>query len=155
MGTDGTQMTDETQMAVRAQDLRLAVGRLARRIRQIYSLDREGGATFTEAAILVRLEREGPVSPGELAGREKVTSQAIAAVISELQRRGLVQRGADPRDGRKVIVSITDGGRAVLRDNEQVVARALIRALAGSFTPDELRRLDEAVPLLNRLAETA
>jgi DNA-binding MarR family transcriptional regulator len=148
-------MADETDMAARAQDLRLAVGRLARRIRQIYSLDREGGATFTEAAILVRLEREGPVSPGELAGREKVTSQAIAAVITKLQRRGLVRRGADPRDGRKVIVSITDAGGAVLRDNEQAVARALIRALAGSFTPDELRRLDDVVPLLNRLAETA
>lgn len=148
-------MPDDTEMATRAQDLRLAVGRLARRIRQIYSLGREGGATFTEAAILVRLEREGPVSPGELAGREKVTSQAIAAVITELQRRGLVRRGADPADGRKVIVSITGAGRAVLRDNEQAVARALISALAGSFTPDELRRLDDAVPLLNRLAETA
>jgi len=141
-------------MAGRAQDVRLAVGRLARRIRQIYSHDREGGATFTEAAILVRLEREGAVSPGELAGREKVTSQAIAAVVTELQRRGLVRRGADPGDGRKVIVSITDAGRAVLRDNEQAVARALIRALTSSFTPDELHRLDEAVPLLNRLAET-
>jgi len=147
-------VTDDAQMAARAQDVRLAVGRLARRIRQIYSLDREGGATFTEAAILVRLEREGPVSPGELAGREKVTSQAIAAVVTELQRRGLVRRGTDPADGRKVIVSITDAGRAVLRDNEQAVARALIRALAP-LTPDELRRLDEAVPLLNRLAETA
>jgi DNA-binding MarR family transcriptional regulator len=147
-------VTDDAQMAARAQDVRLAVGRLARRIRQIYSLDREGGATFTEAAILVRLEREGPVSPGELAGREKVTSQAIAAVVTELQRRGLVRRGTDPADGRKVIVSITDAGRAVLRDNEQAVARALIRALTP-LTPDELRRLDEAVPLLNRLAETA
>lgn len=42
---------------VAAQDLRLAIGRVARRLRQLYATEHEGAANFIELGILVRLER--------------------------------------------------------------------------------------------------
>jgi DNA-binding MarR family transcriptional regulator len=135
-----------------AQDLRLAIGRVARRLRQLYATERGGAANFIELGILVRLQREGPTSPGTLAAGEGVTSQAIAGVVRELERRALVQRTGDQADRRRVAVAITGAGRELLTSREHAVVDAMVRALADEYTPAERRQLESAVLLLNRLA---
>jgi DNA-binding MarR family transcriptional regulator len=137
---------------VAAQDLRLAIGRVARRLRQLYATERESAANFIELGILVRLQREGPASPSELAAGEGVTSQAIAGVARELERRALVERTSGQTDRRRVAVAITDAGRELLMSREHAVVDAMVRALADEYTPAERRQLESAVPLLNRLA---
>jgi DNA-binding MarR family transcriptional regulator len=144
-------MADGQDVAA-AQELRLAIGRVARRLRQLYATDRESAVSFIELGILVRLEREGPTSPGTLAAGESVTSQAIAGVVRELERRALVQRTGDQADRRRVAVAITDAGRELLRSREHAVVDAMVTALAGEYTTAERRQLESAVPLLNRLA---
>jgi len=136
-----------------AQDLRVAIGRVARRLRQLYAAERDEGASFIELAILVHLDREGPAFPTALAARESVTSQAIAGIVRDLERRGLVQRTDDEQDRRRVLVAITDAGRELLMRREHVVVDAMVRALAEDYTPAERRRLESSIPLLNRLAE--
>jgi DNA-binding MarR family transcriptional regulator len=137
-----------------AQDLRLAVGRVARRLRQLYATERGSAASFIELGILVRLEREGPTSPGTLAAGESVTSQAIAGVVRDLERRALVERTGGQADRRRVAVAITGAGRALLMSREHAVVGAMVRALADEYTPAERRQLESAVPLLNRLAHS-
>src|SRR5262252_1678017 len=135
-----------------AQELRVAIGRVARRLRQLYAAEREKAASFIELGILVHLQREGPTSPGTLAAGEGVTSQAIAGVVRELERRGLVERTGGQADRRRVAVAITDTGRELLMNREHVVAGAMVRALADEYTPAERHQLESVVPLLNRLA---
>jgi DNA-binding MarR family transcriptional regulator len=137
---------------VSAQELRVAIGRVARRLRQLYATEREGAASFIELGILVHLEREGPTSPGQLAAGESVTSQAIAGVVRELERRALVERTGGQEDRRRVVVAITDAGRELLVNREHAVVEAMVRALADEYTPAERRQLESAVPLLDRLA---
>ncbi|MFB9238433.1 MarR family winged helix-turn-helix transcriptional regulator [Plantactinospora siamensis] len=133
--------------------LRLAVGRLSRRLRQMVAAQQDhDGISFIETAVLTRLERDGPSSPGALAGSERVTSQAIAGVVTQLEGRGLVRRSPDPTDGRRVIVAITDTGRSALNDRQELIVRRLQTALSTEFTPAERKRLAAAVPLLERLA---
>jgi DNA-binding MarR family transcriptional regulator len=136
-----------------AQELRVAIGRVARRLRQLYATERERAASFIELGILVRLQREGPTSPSTLAAGEGVTSQAIAGVVRELERRALVERTGGQTDRRRVAVAITDAGRQLLMSREHAVVDAMIKALADEFTPAERRRLESAIPLFNRLAE--
>ena len=136
-----------------AQDLRVAIGRVARRLRRLYATERDETASFIELAILVHLEREGPAFPTALAARESVTSQAIAGIVRDLERRALVQRTRGGQDRRRVLVAITDDGRELLMRREHAVVDAMVRALAEDYTPAERRRLESAVPLLNRLAE--
>jgi DNA-binding MarR family transcriptional regulator len=136
-----------------AQDLRVAIGRVARRLRQLYATEREGAASFIELGILVHLEREGPTSPSTLAAGEGVTSQAIAGVVRELERRALVERTSGQEDRRRVTVAITDAGRELLISRENAVVEAMVRALADEYTPPERRQLQSAIPLLNRLAK--
>ena len=136
-----------------AQDLRVAIGRVARRLRQLYATEREGAASFIELGILVHLEREGPTSPTTLAAREGVTSQAIAGVVRELERRALVERTGGQTDRRRVAVAITAVGRELLISRENAVVEAMVKALADEYTPPERRQLESAIPLLNRLAK--
>jgi len=145
-------MTDSPDVLA-AQDLRLAIGRVARRLRQLYATERDSAANFIELGILVRLQREGPTSPSMLATGEGVTSQAIAGVVRELERRALVERTGSQADRRRVAVAITDAGRQLLMSREHVVVDAMMRALA-EYTPAERRQLESAIPLLNHLAQT-
>ena len=138
---------------VAAQDLRVAIGRVARRLRQLYATERESAASFIELGILVRLERDGPTSPTTLAAGEGVTSQAIAGVVRELERRALVERTAGQTDRRRVAVAITDAGRELLTSRETAVVDAMVTALVDEYTPAERSQLESAVPLLNRLAK--
>ncbi|MCQ4079942.1 MarR family transcriptional regulator [Streptomyces sp. RB6PN25] len=129
-------------------DLRVAVGRIARRLRQAH---RTGDLTFSEASVLARLDREGPTTPGVLAELERVRPQAMTSTVGALERRGLIARSADVEDGRRVVVSVTEQGRRVLTDMRQASTMRLARGLE-QFTPAERARLEQAVPLLDRLA---
>jgi DNA-binding MarR family transcriptional regulator len=140
--------------ALIAQELRVAVGRVARRLRRISAeRDTTSAVKFTEVTVLLRLAREGPQSPGDLAKHEQVTSQAIAAIVRELQARNLVSRDAHSTDGRRALVSITAKGRAALWSDDQAALRTLVDTLGDNYTKAELRRLAAMIPLLNRLAD--
>ena len=122
-------------------------------MRRIYAKYDGAGPSFTEVAVLVHLAREGAGTPAELAGRERVTSQAIAAVVGELEKRKLVSRTPHPGDGRKTVVTITPAGKEVLEDRELAVMSGLVWALEERFSAAEVRLLESVVPLLNRLAD--
>jgi DNA-binding MarR family transcriptional regulator len=136
-----------------AHDLRLAVGRLARRIRQLYTLSRGDQLSFIELAVLSRLHRDGPAPASRLANGERVTAQAVGAAIGGLHQRGLVERTPDSRDRRKTIVSLTDPGRSAFTVREQTVIDRMVEAVESGYTLAERRQLAAAAPLLERLAD--
>jgi DNA-binding MarR family transcriptional regulator len=57
---------------------------------------------------------------GELARRLSVSRQAAAKTIAALEARQYVERGPDPRDGRRLQLQVTDRGREMLRTGEAV-----------------------------------
>src|SRR5574341_2207842 len=89
-----------------ADGLRLAVTRLARRLRQQTDVD----ASPTQVAVLSTIERRGPISLGDLAARERVRPPTVTAAVGRLEERGLVVRHPDPDDRRVVRVEITAAG---------------------------------------------
>ena len=131
-------------------DLRVAVGRIARRLRQAHAV---GEVTLSEVSVLARLDRDGPNTSGALAELERIRPQAMGVTLSELEGRGLVRREADRADGRKVLISITPAGRNTLSQRRSASAERITRALAEEFTAVERRRLLAVLPLLDRLAE--
>lgn len=137
-----------------ALDLRLAVGRIARRIRQLYATgDPASEAGFIEIALLSSLERKGPLTSKALAELEKVTPQAIGSALSTLEQRGYVARTIDSDDRRRVVTAITEAGRATLASREQVISEHITRALRQGFDADERRQIAAVIPLLERLSD--
>ncbi|WP_433887884.1 MarR family winged helix-turn-helix transcriptional regulator [Streptomyces sp. CA-111067] len=147
-------MTQEPERAPEpdrvAEALLLGVRLLVRRVRQ---LPGEGDLTLPETAALGRLDRGGPATSSEMAKLEQISPQSMGATLGGLEARGLIERSADPRDGRRVVLSISGAGRAVLGDRRNAKAQKLAEALADGFTPQELRLLNEVAPLLERLAQ--
>jgi len=133
-----------------ARRLRISIGTFRRRSHEALS---EGDLTGPQLTALSRLERLGPVTTAELARREQITPQAMGATVAVLEHRGLVARTADPTDGRRWLLTVTDTGRAVLSSERGAVADTMAAAMATSFTSEEIAILDAAAPLIERLAD--
>jgi DNA-binding MarR family transcriptional regulator len=134
-----------------AGELRISVGLLLRRLRQIPV---EGELSLPESSALARLDRGGPATASELAKREQISPQSIGATIAALERRGLVERTPDPDDGRRVILSPTEAGTEVLRSRRNAKTELMTAALDAEFSAEELERLRAAAPLVERLAQS-
>ena len=115
------------------------------------SLSPSDGLSLTAAATLATLERSGPCRLTWLAAREGVTQPAMTQLIARLQDAGLVDRAADPTDGRVAQIRLTDDGRATLARRRAVRADRLAELLAG-LTPGEQDALTAALPAMDALA---
>jgi DNA-binding MarR family transcriptional regulator len=113
----------------------------------------ETGLTITQLSALQRVIDNGPVAGAALAQAEHIRPQSMWEIIAVLSKEGLVERRRDPSDGRKLLVAATRKGEQLI---DQVLTSReawLTRALSGLIDEREHRMLDEAVGLLNRLAE--
>ena len=136
--------------ALAGAGLRLAVARIARRLRQTHAV---GELTLAEVSVLSRLSRDGADSPGSLAELERVRPQAMATTLAALEERGLVQREAHRADGRRAVMTATEAGRQVLLDRRSESIQRLTTVLDEEFSSEERQELLAVLPLLDRLAE--
>jgi DNA-binding MarR family transcriptional regulator len=137
-----------TAAATLAAELRACLGPLVRRLRQLKPDDE---LTLSQTSVLARLDREGPATSAELAAGERIRPQSMGAIVAALGEHGLVARAADPTDGRRVIVSLTEAGTQRLRGTREERGRRLTQAIEAELTPDEQARLAAALPLLERI----
>jgi DNA-binding MarR family transcriptional regulator len=131
-----------------AAHLRLALARAARRLRQ------EAGADLSPSltSALSSIEAHGPITPSELAACERVQRPTVTRVLARLVEMGLIERAADPADGRCTLISISSSGRDLLRD---------VRTRKDAFLSERLRDLsaedravlERASAVLERLLE--
>jgi DNA-binding MarR family transcriptional regulator len=131
-----------------ASDLRVVMGQLVRRLRAEHRFG------LSQAAVLGRLDREGPRSVSDLAAAERMRPQSMAQTVGELESSGLVARRADPDDRRRALVELTDHGRAVLEEDRRAREGWLARAIVEDLSGEEQAVLADAVELLRRLAES-
>jgi DNA-binding MarR family transcriptional regulator len=90
------------------------------------------------------LAPDGAASVSELAEWLQVRHHSAVELIDRTAARGLVERRADPSDGRRVLVTLTPGGRSALaglarlhRDELQRLAPMLLQALHDIPRGDE------------------
>ena len=134
-----------------AAALRVSTGLLLRRLRQV---PHEDELSLSETSALARLDRGGPTTAAALAKLEQISAQSMGATLGALEARGLIERTPDRDDRRRLVISISDAGREILRSRRDARTEALAQALSSGFTPTELRRLAEVAPLLERLAQS-
>ena len=133
-----------------ASALLLNVGLFVRRLRQSAGT---GELTTPEQSTLSRLERGGPASASDLARAEQVTPQAVGPLVAALEERGLVMRSPDPKDGRRVLLSVTEPGLETLRNKHSARVERMANVLAEDFSRAELETLHAAAQLIERLGE--
>jgi DNA-binding MarR family transcriptional regulator len=110
------------------------------------------GLSLTAASTLRRLERSGPQRLCDLHAPEGVTQPAMTQLVTRLTKEGLVARGGDPADGRVVIVSITEAGRAAVERRRAGYTEALAEHLRRLSAADRAAIL-AAMPAMERLGD--
>ncbi len=121
---------------------------MARRLRQEAGVELSPSA----AAALATIERHGPLTPSELAARERVQRPTVTRIVYRLEEAGLVARAADPGDGRSSLVSITPAGRELLaaaRTRKDAFLSERLEALG----PEDRATLERAAALLEGMLE--
>jgi DNA-binding MarR family transcriptional regulator len=129
-----------------AHRLRPVLTRLARRLRQ----EAGGDMTPTQNAALATIACHGPLTPSELAVREKIQRPTATRVLALLEARGLVERTADPADRRSSLVSSTEAGEALLASVRERKDLYLARRL-DALSAEDLAALDRAAEVLERV----
>ena len=129
-----------------AHRLRPVIARLARRMRQAAG----GDLTPTQTAALATISAHGPLTPSELAAREKIQRPTATRVLALLEERALIQRTADPADRRSSLLSSSAAGEALLADVRERKDAFLAERL-DRLSDDELAALDRAAEILERV----
>lgn len=146
-----TSAPDPSQKAVRAaQQLRVVFSRLRRRLRELTPGD---DLTPSQLAVLVELGKNGPATASQLAAREGMTGQSMSAKILALEALGYLERTTDPSDGRRLLLSLTDAGRARHAGDREAREEWLARLLQ-QCDESELDTLLAALELLDGISLT-
>ncbi|HVX42620.1 MAG TPA: MarR family transcriptional regulator [Mycobacteriales bacterium] len=108
--------------------------------------------TVSHLAAMNSLDRFGPMTPGELATRERVQPPSMTRVLARLEERGLATRAPHPTDRRQVIVALTDEGKTFL---EEVRAReAWLSGKLKELSAKDRQTLEAAIEVITKLVES-
>ncbi|WP_393916435.1 MarR family winged helix-turn-helix transcriptional regulator [Halostreptopolyspora alba] len=129
--------------------LRVAVGRLARRLRA----QRPTSLSLGQSAVLYTLIRQGQLTPGALAEHEKVQPPSMTRIIAGLEERGLIRRTRHPQDRRQQLVDLTQEGRDLVRADQRLREAWLTRQLQD-LPAEEKETLRKAAEILERLSQS-
>jgi DNA-binding MarR family transcriptional regulator len=146
---EGSEPGDDRAAAV-AREVRVAVGRLHRRLRLVAN---EGGLSASQSSALARLAKGEADTAAALAALDGVRPQSMAATVAALERDGFVERSGDPADGRRSILRLTPQGEERFRGDRAARQEWLARTLRERLDDDELAVVLEAAALLQRLTE--
>ncbi len=126
--------------------LRLAIGRLNRRIR----VDAAAVLPPLQTSVLVTLEEHEPLRLSELARREAVTPPTMSRVLAALDDAGLLVRTPDPQDARSALVELSPEGRSMI-ERLRTERTALLAERLERLAPEHREALAAAVPALEAL----
>ena len=146
--TPAPSRTDEQALAGR---LRIAVVRLNRRLRAQRAT--EAAVTLTQLSALSSLHQHGPLSPGELAAKERVQPPSMTRVIAALADAGFVTRTPHPADRRQTVVALTEAGRTYV-DAEVCARERWLDERLAELSDQERAVLWRAAEIVERMAST-
>jgi DNA-binding MarR family transcriptional regulator len=108
--------------------------------------------SLTSLATLATVERTGPRRITDLSATEGVTQPSMTALVTALEKSGLVERREDERDQRVVLVALTEAGADYLRGRRQAGREAFTR-LIGHLPDADAAAIVAAAPALRQLRE--
>ncbi len=71
-----------------------------------------GELSLTEGRVLYELARHGPLKPSDLVAQLELDAAYVSRIVKRFGGLGWVTRVRDPEDGRGVVLTVTEAGRA-------------------------------------------
>jgi DNA-binding MarR family transcriptional regulator len=141
--------TNQKALESAVTELLSVTGQLTRRLRAV-SNTRE--LTWSQVAIMARLEEVGPMTTADLARAEAVKPQTMGVTLAAMESEGLVERQPHPTDGRQILYALTDEGMDA-RKKVSLAKRDWLLAAIAQLSPAEQKTLVEAVDIIRHLGD--
>lgn len=125
-----------------ARRLTFVVGTINRRLRPPAD-----GLSHVAVSALSSISRAGTVRPGDLARTEGIAAPGMTRLVADLEQRGLLERSADPHDGRSTLLSLSAAGERELQE-ARTSRSAWVAGLLEEVGPDDLAAVERAVTAL-------
>jgi DNA-binding MarR family transcriptional regulator len=106
--------------------------------------------SLTSLSTLATLEQTGFRRITDLAASEGVMQPSMTALVSTLQRSGLVERRSDPSDRRVALVALTSDGTDYIRARRQVGVEVFAQHIAA-LPPAEAEALFAAITAITHI----
>lgn len=139
----------EKSLEMAVIDFIQSIGLLVRRARTAAGSQE---LSLTEAAVVRRLDKDGPATTAALARAEAMKPQSMGTTIAALEKRGLVARTPHPSDGRGVNIELTARGAAVRQSGKQA-KRTWLAQTIGRLEEQERETLFAAGEIIRRMVE--
>lgn len=134
-----------------ASSLRDIVSRMHKRLRkEVKSAD---NLSLTEITTLSYLYTNGAMFPSELAEATMVKAQSMSQIITHLEELKIITKTPSDTDKRKVAISLTDFGRQMVEQTRYERDEWMDNAIENNLSPAEKKTLQDAVMLMNKLAD--
>jgi DNA-binding MarR family transcriptional regulator len=131
-------------------DLRVAVGKLARRMREQTP---GNDLTHSQSAVIALLDSNGPSTSTELARARGITPQSMGTIVNALLEDGYIVKTPDPRDGRKTLLSLSESTVQQVATGRLAKEDFLSNLIDTNFDDADRKQLREAITLLRRIAD--
>jgi DNA-binding MarR family transcriptional regulator len=135
-----------------ASDLRTVITRLVKKLRKKSITGQQ--LSLTERSTLSQLlNSESGMLPSELAALEKITNQSMSQILSGFLEKGYIARNNSETDKRKVIITLTEDGRAIILQVLSERDEWLNEALRETCTEEERDHIKRALGPLTKLVD--
>jgi MarR family transcriptional regulator, lower aerobic nicotinate degradation pathway regulator len=140
---------------VAARDVLNSLRQIVRSLRvSARNAEQRVGLSGAQLFVLQCLARQSPCSVNELAARTATDQSSVSVVVSRLVARGYVKRAASKVDRRRVELSLSASGRALLTSAPEAVQDRLLAALGG-MEHAELAQLSRLLSKVVKLADVS
>ncbi len=125
-----------------------AIGLLVRRVRAAAASHE---LSLAEAAVMTRLDIDGPATTADLARAESMKPQSMGATVAALEKMGIVERKPHPTDGRQKNIELTPKGIALRKSTERTKPNVEGAQAMSQLSKQEQETLFEAGEIIKRM----
>jgi DNA-binding MarR family transcriptional regulator len=134
--------TEKDIIGIIGREIRVLVRRMTSLYNSIEILDRSA------ALLLAELQLRGPLGISTLATNLQLDISTASRQTAALEAKGLVERLADPEDGRVSLLQITSLGEAQLREARRIY-NAMLAEMLEDWSEEDLHLFKELLVRYN------
>jgi DNA-binding MarR family transcriptional regulator len=136
-----------------ATELAKVLSRVGRGLRYHTRAARESlDITHSEGDLLRLVDRRPGIRVNDAAAELGIASNSVSTLVHKLSRVGLLERAADPLDGRAACLRLTASAAEWVTQLGNAREQTIERALA-SLDEEDQQQLEAAIPAMKRLAK--
>ena len=110
-----------------------------------------GAYSMTEQETLIYIFKNGTMLPTDLAALTRISTPSMSQILRKMEEQGIVKRTPSTTDKRKVYVSLTESGNALVEQVKDHKNEYLKNLLETKLSEAERKLLERALPVLNKL----